>query len=196
MGGHVIVSVRFVRFDCVNFVLSSDTKLEDENFSAFWYDAVSRNYIGGWLSSIALKFGDKVDEGALLFQDKVNLPPHYLLHPLLAKISGIEVQAFSTVLHQNFQMLSALVTNEEDGATNDRTVVFDYGLSGTELHLSAEKFRWALGFSRVLYPKDCFFTGNITIDFGEPRQMDGCLILGLPATKMPNITPPIVRQKA
>jgi Restriction endonuclease len=195
-GCKVVVSVHFARMDCINFVLSSTTKLTEKEYSAFWHDSVDRRYIGSWLSSIALQFKDKAVGETLTFEAPLDLPSHYLIHPVLAKINSLAIHGFGTVVRQDFQMSSALISNEEVGVSSEDTVVFEYSKSGTELHLSEGVFRWALDFSKIRYPRDCFFSGDIRLDFGEPRSVDGVLIMGLGSTKSPEVTLPIVRQQA
>lgn len=195
-GCEVIITVLFIRFDCLNLVLSSRSKLLGVDFSHFWLEIVGRRQLGDWLSNIALQFKDLGRGETLPFIAKVSTPTHYLLNPILSKISEIEIHSFVTGVRQDFRMSSALVSSEEIGSSAEDTVVFGFGRSGTELHLSTGTFRWALDFSKILYPKDCFFSGEVQIDFGEPRPMDGVFIMGMDATKAPEMTIPIVRQQA
>ncbi|MFZ1468763.1 MAG: restriction endonuclease [Paracoccaceae bacterium] len=95
--GHgIVVTAHFVRFDCLNIVLTATSKLTDDHYSNFWQDIVSRRELGSWLSVTALQFRDLEIDQTFRFIAKVNTPSPFKMNPVLSTVFEIEIEGFVT----------------------------------------------------------------------------------------------------
>lgn len=179
-GTFVVAEVFFVKYQNLTVSLDFKGQVVADGHPAIQKLLVSGGHYANWLTNLALKIKEQLTlEHLVPIEVELLASPAFILNEIMSKVAKITLNGVVS-LHSIKYSLSAAKTSLSSNKNYSHLVhVFEYGASGTELHLSDETFAWAIDFSKVCYDRDCFPAGDFRLDMGQPRAIDRAYICGL-----------------